>query len=61
MYCSIILTNNFRNIIFYSKVIAIENWFYLHEKLAIKRVILLKLLTLVYFKHVFDNCKYLSM
>ena len=53
MYCSIILTNNFRNTIFYRKVIAIEKWFYLHEKLAIKRVILLKLLTLAYFKHVF--------
>ena len=57
MYCSIILTNNFRNTIFYSKVITIKNVFYLHEQLAIKRVIWLKLLTLVYFKHVFYNCK----
>ena len=57
MYCSIIQTNNFRNTIFYGKVIAIENWFYLHEKSAIKRVIWLKLLTLVFFKHVFYNCK----
>ena len=57
MYNSIILTDNSRNTIFYRKVIAIENWFYLHEKLVIKRVFSLKLLTLVYFKHVFYNCK----
>ena len=57
MYCSIILTNNFRNTIFHRKVIAIKNWFYLHGKFAIKHVILLKLLTLVYFKRVFYICK----
>ena len=57
MCYSIILTNDSRNTIFYRKVIAIENWFYLHEKLAIKRVFYLKLLTLVYFKQVFYNCK----
>ena len=39
------------------KVKAIENWFFLNEKLAMKRVIWLKLLILVYFKHIFYNCK----
>ena len=38
-------------------MMTIENLFYFHEQLVIKRVILLKLLTLVYFKHVFYSCK----
>ena len=49
----ILLTNNLRINILYRKVIAIEKWFNLYEKMAIKRIIWLKLLTLAYFKRVF--------
>ena len=37
----------FRMNILYRKVKAIENWFYLYEKLAMKRVFRLKSLTIV--------------